>query len=117
MLARLAAGLEMGRKRKGAVNKGPCFISFLRPGEKAGRQDKGAGILSTANDWEMRVDLGRRVKFPEEFAITSLRPDIVLWSQTTKQVGLVELRVPWEERVEEAQEHKRASRGGGELGT
>ena len=52
----------------------------------------------------MRVDLGRQLKFPEEIAITSLRPDIVLWSQSTKQVALIELTVPWEERIEEVHE-------------
>lgn len=108
VLARLADGLEKERKRKGtkAQDKGPRFIGFLRPGEKAGKQDRCAGILGTAKDWEMRVDLGRQLKFPEEIAITSLRPDIVLWSQTTKQVALIELTVPWEERVEEAHERK-----------
>ncbi len=35
----------------------------------------------------MRVDLGRQLKFPEEIVVTSLRPDIVLWSQATMQVG------------------------------
>lgn len=59
-----------------------------------------------AKDWEMRVDLGRQLKFPEEIAVTSLRPDIMLWSQTSKQVALIELRVPWEERIEEAHERK-----------
>ncbi len=54
----------------------------------------------------MRVDLGRQLKFPEEIVVTSLRPDIVLWSQATMQVALIELTVPWEERIEEAHERK-----------
>ncbi len=54
----------------------------------------------------MRVDLGRQLKFPEEIAVTSLRPDIVLWSQATRQVALIKLTVPWEERIEEAHERK-----------
>lgn len=65
------------------------------------------GILATAGDWEMRADLRRQLKFPEEMMSTSLRPDIVLWSKATKQVILVELTVPWEERIEEAHELKR----------
>lgn len=69
-------------------------------------EDRGAGILGTAKDWEMRVDLGRQLKFPEEIAVISLRLDIVLWSQSTKQVTLIELTVPWEGRVEEAHERK-----------
>lgn len=60
----------------------------------------------SANDWEMRVDLRRQLKFPEEIANTNLRPDIVLWSRTTKQVALLELTVQWEERLVEVHEYK-----------
>lgn len=51
----------------------------------------------------MQADV--KLKFPEEIAQTSLRPDIVLWSKGTKQVVLIKPTVPWEERIEEA--HKR----------
>ncbi len=54
----------------------------------------------------MRADLKKQLKFPEEIAHTSFRPDIVLWSRGTKQLLLMELTVPWEERKEEAHEHK-----------
>lgn len=37
-----------------------------------------------------------------------LRPDIVLVSEITRQVALLELTVPWEDRMEEAFERKRA---------
>lgn len=56
----------------------------------------------------MRVNLKKQLRFPEEITLTSLRPDIVLWSRDTKQVILIELTVPWEERVDEAHEYKRA---------
>ena len=65
-------------------------------------------MLATARDWELRVDLGRQLQFPEIVARTTLRPDIVLTSLTTKQVVLLELTVPWEDRIEEAHERKRA---------
>lgn len=73
MLVRLADGLEMERKQNGtkAQDKGLHSIGFLRPGENAGKQDRSAGILGTAKDWEIRVDLGRQLKVPEEIAITS----------------------------------------------
>ena len=45
---------------------------------------------------------------PREIAITSLRPDIVLWSQTGKAVVLCELTCPWEENAEWAHERKLA---------
>ncbi|KAI8496638.1 hypothetical protein Bbelb_252930 [Branchiostoma belcheri] len=63
-------------------------------------------ILPTASDWNLRVDLDRRLVFPEEIASTNLKPDVVLWSTQTKQIVLVELTVPWEERIEEAYERK-----------
>lgn len=53
----------------------------------------------------MRADLDRQLKFPVEITTTSLRPDIVLWSTSTKTVIMVELR--WEEGMEAAFERKR----------
>lgn len=70
-------------------------------------QTRAKGILTTTHYWEMQVDLKRQLKLPEEISTTSLRPDIVLWSKATTQVILMELTVPWEERMEEAHEFKR----------
>ena len=47
--------------------------------------------------------------FPTHIAITDKRPDIILFSDETKQVVLIELTVPWETRVEEAYERKKKS--------
>ena len=55
----------------------------------------------------MRVDLKTRLQFPREITQTTLRPDIVIWSTASKQVLLIELTVPWEERIELAYERKR----------
>jgi len=54
------------------------------------------------------VDLGRQLKFPEHIARMSMRPDLVLTTDSTKQVVLVELTVPWEDRKGEAFERKKA---------
>ena len=48
------------------------------------------------------VDLGSQLKFPE----SALRPDMVLFSNSTRQVILWELTVPWEGNIEEAHERK-----------
>ncbi|VDI13370.1 Hypothetical predicted protein [Mytilus galloprovincialis] len=48
------------------------------------------------------------MSFPAEIAATSLRPDIVIWSPGTRQAVLLELTVPWEDRIEEAYERKMA---------
>lgn len=53
------------------------------------------------------MDLDKKLVFPPEIVATTLRPDMVLWSPTTKLVYVVELTVPWEEGVEEAYERKK----------
>ncbi|XP_028292553.1 uncharacterized protein LOC114455485 [Gouania willdenowi] len=85
-------------------------ITFVRAGEKVvvTTQNTSPGLLATARDWVLKVDLGKQLKFPEEVAKTTLRPDIVITSVATKQVVLLELTVPWEDRMEEAHERKRA---------
>ncbi len=54
----------------------------------------------------MTVDLERQLKIPTHITQSKLRPDIILVSEATKQLILLELTVPWEERMEEAQERK-----------
>ncbi|KAK0136623.1 hypothetical protein N1851_027196 [Merluccius polli] len=91
------AGKEEAEKQ---LSEGSRFIHFIRAGESAAAEMRNKGVLATASDWEMRVDIRKQLKFTH----TSLRPDIVLWSKGTKQVVLIELTVPWEERMEEAHE-------------
>ena len=56
----------------------------------------------------MRVDLDQRMKVPDWIVQTNLRPDILIISEKTKQMGAIELTVPSEERVEVSGELKRA---------
>ncbi|KAL0159871.1 hypothetical protein M9458_043596, partial [Cirrhinus mrigala] len=85
------------------------YIVFVRAGEKPQSHPKvPADLLSTAGDWQLKVDLGRQLKFPDHITSTTLRPDMVLTSESTKQVVLLELTVPWEDRIEEAFERKKA---------
>ena len=70
------------------------FINFVKEGEMGTGSQEGKGILSTATDWEIKVDLHHRPIFPEVIVSTPLRPDIVLWSKSTKQVVIVKLTVP-----------------------
>ncbi|XP_075343502.1 uncharacterized protein LOC142401936 [Odontesthes bonariensis] len=84
-------------------------IAFVRAGEKPQQlRSEPGGLLATARDWQLIFDLGRQLKFPENIAVTTLRPDMVLVLETTRQVVLLELTVPWEDRIEEAFERKRA---------
>ena len=68
--------------------------------------------LDSASDWRLLVDLDGRLKVPEEVAVTNMRPDILLISDMTKKVGIVELTVPGEERIEVSGELKRAKYAG-----
>ena len=64
-----------------------------------------ARLLDPAGEWQLATDLERLV-FPSEVLITTLRPDVVLWSSPLRTVILVELTVPWETNMEVAHERK-----------
>lgn len=53
----------------------------------------------------MLLDVGQRFTVPPEIAITSLRTDLVLWSNS------LELIVPWEDAEQEAFERKKLEAG------
>ena len=59
-------------------------------------------------DWRLQVDLDKRLKVPEEIAPTDLRPDLILISDSGKKMGVMELTVPNEDRVEVSNEIKRS---------
>ena len=62
------------------------------------------GLLGVAADWRARVDIDRQLVFP--IVETPLRPDIVIWSSSSKVVIIAELTVPLESRIAEAHERK-----------
>ncbi|XP_029688563.1 uncharacterized protein [Takifugu rubripes] len=82
-------------------------ISFIKAGERprAGPQIT-TGLLHTATDWQLHVDLGKQLLFPQHIVTTSLRPDMIIISEASKHLIMLELTVPWEERIEEANERK-----------
>ena len=59
-----------------------------------------------ANEWEVHVDLIKRLIFPRDIVVTALRPDMVLVNRIRKLILIVELTVPWEERIDEAHDRK-----------
>ena len=85
-------------------------IQFVKEGEKKTPIQKRVphSYLDGAVDWKLMVDLGGNLKFPRQVAITNQRPDMILMSEMTKRVGLIELTVPSEERIEVSGELKRA---------
>lgn len=57
------------------------------------------GLLATTHDWQLRVDLGGPLMFPQHIASSSIRPELVLSSDSLRQVVLLELtlgRQDWE---------------------
>ena len=51
-------------------------------------------------DWILLDDLRRRLVFPAHIAQTSKRPDIVLYSSSTRALVMVELTCPCEENFD-----------------
>lgn len=47
-------------------------------------------VFDTGRDWELRVDLDRKLAF-QDIVETTLRPDLVLWSKQAKTVVASEL--------------------------
>lgn len=110
MLLSLADTIERERvKKRPAHTTAERSITFLKEGARPVQTTRGKrpSILHASSSWEMRVDLGRRLQF-SEVVLTSLRPDIVLWSTQDQKIVMVELTVPWEEGCEEAHERKAA---------
>ena len=68
---------------------------------------KAPNALSSAADWEVRADLGKKLKFPVHIVQTALRPDIVIFSNKRRKIIMWELTVPWVENAEEAHERKK----------
>ena len=52
------------------------------------------------------MDSKERLVFPQEVVTTTLRPDFEITSSATKCIILVELIVPWEDRIEESHQIK-----------
>ena len=60
----------------------------------AAERTTSSGLLAMTQDWELRVDLGKQLRFPETIITTTLRLDMLLISKATKQVILIKLTIP-----------------------
>ncbi|RXN06478.1 hypothetical protein ROHU_002717 [Labeo rohita] len=84
------------------------LIQLVRQGGEALRSStKEQSLLPPGGNWELKADLDHQLKFPQQTAVTSLRPDVLLWSTTAKIVIMVELTVPWKVGLEVAFEWKK----------
>ena len=89
VLRALADILEQERRKKHQPQPRPMpSIQFIREEEKPSSSKKiKKSLLKTAPAWEIRVDLGRKLHFPQVVQ-TSLRPDMVIWSEEAKKIIL-----------------------------
>ena len=62
--------------------------------------------LYNSGEWQLSCDLNEQMTFPPHIALTTQRPDMVIWSDKLKTVILMELTVPWEENFSHAHERK-----------
>ena len=84
---------DAGKKKSRNLN-----VKFVREGTKESRATRSRpGLLDTASDWELSVDLKRMLVFPTEIIQTKLRPDIVLFSKSIRHVVMIELTCLCEE--------------------
>ena len=87
-----------------------CFVKKGDPKRKLAKDSRprfSQSIIECANDWKLLVDLDKNnVVFPPSIIATSLRPDIVLWSNRSRIVVLIELTCCAEEGIRAAQLRK-----------
>ena len=87
-------------------------IAFVSAGKektevKKHNQANGKSLIKTANDWQLLIDFDKnRMLFPVTIVATSERPDVVLWSASTKTVIMGELTCPAEENFSNANARK-----------
>ena len=81
----ISTGLEWAKQFRPSKKT----IAFVRAGDKPTpvRITTSAGILMSARDWQLLVDLEHQLKFPSHSSATTLRPDIVVVSESTKQAA------------------------------
>ena len=64
------------------------------------------GILHSASDWNLEFDLDGMLVVPVFLAVSTLHPDILLFSRSTKKVIIIELTCPCEENMSQWHEEK-----------
>ena len=99
----LAHHILLASKDK-ARPKTPKSVEFVQAGSatsggRAINTQEAEGILSQASDWILLADVGKSLIFPSHIYETSLRPDIVLYSNRTRVLIIIELTCPMEENL------------------
>lgn len=82
---------------------------FVKEGKRSKPQPKlRYSYLDNANDWQLLIDFDHcPIVFPPAIFATSERPDIIIWSNSTRKVLIVELTCPAEQGIEAAEIRKK----------
>ena len=77
------------------------FINFVREGKirKTASRNGFYDILHSASDWNLKFDLDGMLVVPGFITISTLCPDILLFSVSTKKVIIIELTCPCQENI------------------
>ena len=81
VLEKLADIVEKERTKKRTKKKRQETKNFVKEGAKTTAGSNAvqkSSILDTGSVWELRVDLRKKLVFPD-IVTTTLRPDMVLW--------------------------------------
>ena len=91
-------------------NKPWWEIKFVPQGHQSIKYKKRStrlGILHKSPSWNVLADIpSKSLMFPAHIALTELRPDLVIFSNSTRIVILIELTCPCEENFEERHHDK-----------
>lgn len=60
-----------------------------------------------AQDWSLSVDLKKQLRFSQHIVSTNLGSDILQVSESTKNIIMMEVTLPWQGRLGEAHEKKK----------
>ena len=109
-LVPILKGLVATKNHKKSLSRSE-HIRFVPVGTPQRRKSCAAplSLLDSANDWQFQVDLkANPLIFPPATGVTTgLRPDIVIWSVSTKTVIWGELTCPLEELILDAHVRKK----------
>ena len=102
----MADALERNVRKPRATKGGLKLVNFVKESETGPRAGvEGNGLLGTATDRKMRVDLKQRMEFPSEIAVTNKMPILSSGRRKQSRQCYWELTVSWGERI------KRCMRG------
>ena len=92
-------------RRLGSEQKDLLPIRFVREGALVVRSPvcgtaAKLGLLLRSDGWKLLSDLDKRLVFPAHIVVTNLRPDIVVYSDKSKTVIMIELTCPSEENFQ-----------------